>query len=272
MDNLFTIFIFLLTLSILIVAHEYGHYRMAKWCGVKVLRFSIGFGKPFLTWKVGKDQTEFALAPFLLGGYVRMLDSREKEVSEEEKGRDFSRKPLIKRALIVFAGPAANFLLAIVFLAGIALFSTQNYAVKIDQPVAGSALAQTGIGSGDEIVGISIGDSGNSKSVLSWMKLFILLQYASSIKEDVQIQYKRPDGTVAAGILPIKALSAEGSVKNLPRNLGFSGMWHPAHLSDVVANGVADRAGLKAGDTIKNINGRVIHDARELLQTIQSLS
>ncbi|MGL4667904.1 MAG: RIP metalloprotease RseP, partial [Saezia sp.] len=74
------------------------------------------------------------------------------------------------------------------------------------------------------------------------------------------------------GILPIKALSAEGSVKNLPRNLGFSGMWHPAHLSHVVANGVADRAGLKAGDTIKNINGRVIHDARELLQTIQSLS
>ena len=110
-----TLIAFLFALGVLVFVHELGHYLVAHWCGVKILRFSIGFGKPLLTWKVGKDQTEWSLSPIPLGGYVRMLDEEEGgEIDPAEVHRAFNRLPLLKRSAVVIAGPAANFLLAIV--------------------------------------------------------------------------------------------------------------------------------------------------------------
>ena len=113
-----TLIAFLFALGVLVFVHELGHYLVAHWCGVKILRFSIGFGKPLLTWKVGKDQTEWSLSPIPLGGYVRMLDEEEGgEIDPAEVHRAFNRLPLLKRSAVVIAGPAANFLLAIVLYA-----------------------------------------------------------------------------------------------------------------------------------------------------------
>ena len=274
MDILFQIFIFFLTLSILIIVHEYGHYRVAKWCGVKVLRFSIGFGKPFFTWKVGKgdDRTEFALAPFLFGGYVRMLDSREKEVQDEEKGRDFNRKHLIKRALIVFAGPAANFILAIVFLAVMTLLGIQNYAAKMAQPVEGSILAQAGVRVGDEIIGMKFAGAQKMEQVPSFDEWFMMLNDAVSREKDVELQVRRLDGSVAYLNLPLGQLGAGASGRDLLEKVGVNGLWLPPRLLSVGAGGVAEKAGLQAGDLIKSINGIAIDDGWSFLKTVQNLS
>ncbi|MES2553440.1 MAG: site-2 protease family protein, partial [Pseudomonadota bacterium] len=114
-----TIVAFLVTLGVLVTVHEYGHFQMARWCGVKVLRFSVGFGKPLFTRRFGKDQTEFVLAALPLGGYVKMLDERELEdgkdsgsIKQEDLPRAFNRQPVWKRMAIVIAGPASNLILA----------------------------------------------------------------------------------------------------------------------------------------------------------------
>ena len=120
MSGLQTLVAFLAALTLLIFVHELGHYLVARWCGVKVLRFSIGFGKPLARWHVGPDRTEWTLAMIPLGGYVRMLDERESQdspIPANELSRAFSRKPLSQRAAIVAAGPLANFLLAILLYA-----------------------------------------------------------------------------------------------------------------------------------------------------------
>ena len=114
MTFLLTITAFVVALGVLIVFHEFGHFLVARWCGVKVLRFSIGFGQPLVRKRWGKDQTEWVIAAFPLGGYVKMLDEREGNVPPEELPQSFNRKPVWRRFAIVAAGPIANFLLAIV--------------------------------------------------------------------------------------------------------------------------------------------------------------
>ncbi|MCK9285754.1 MAG: site-2 protease family protein, partial [Rhodocyclaceae bacterium] len=104
---------FLVALGILVIVHELGHFLVARWCGVKVLRFAVGFGKPLLIWRWGKDRTEWALAAIPLGGYVKMLDEREAPVAAADAPRAFNRLPVSRRMLVVAAGPAANLLLAI---------------------------------------------------------------------------------------------------------------------------------------------------------------
>ena len=108
-----TVLAFLMTIGVLIAIHEYGHYRMAVACNVKVLRFSIGFGRALWTRRIGRDDCEFVLAALPLGGYVRMLDEREGEVSPHERSRAFNNRPLWQRTAVVAAGPAANQLLAV---------------------------------------------------------------------------------------------------------------------------------------------------------------
>ena len=114
MSLIITILAFVVALGCLIVIHEYGHYTVARWCNVKVLRFSVGFGKSLLVWRLGPDQTEWVIAAIPLGGYVKMLDEREGEVRESDLPRAFNRQNVWRRAAIVAAGPIANFLLAIV--------------------------------------------------------------------------------------------------------------------------------------------------------------
>ena len=119
MTLLQTLIAFVLALGTLIAIHEFGHYIVAKWCGVKVLRYCIGFGKPIFSRRLGKDQTEWALAAFPFGGYVKFLDEREGEVAPAEAHRAFNRQPVWKRFAIVVAGPVANFILAIALYYGL---------------------------------------------------------------------------------------------------------------------------------------------------------
>src|SRR5450631_4200834 len=146
---LITILAFFLTLGVLIIVHEYGHYRVAVACGVRVLRFSIGFGRVLWRRQAAPDATEFVVCALPLGGYVRMLDEREAPVAEPELGRAFNRKSLWQRAAIVVAGPAANLLLAIVLYAAANWIGVDEPKAVLGPPTAGSVVDRAGLHAGD---------------------------------------------------------------------------------------------------------------------------
>ena len=140
-----TLVAFFVALGVLIAVHEYGHYRVAVACGVKVLRFSVGFGKPLLRWQPQGSSTEFVLGAFPLGGYVRMLDEREAPVPPAERHRAFNTQPLRSRALIVAAGPVANLVLAVLLYALVNWLGVQEPMAYLARPVPGSVAQQAGL-------------------------------------------------------------------------------------------------------------------------------
>ena len=152
---LFKIAAFLVALGILVVIHEFGHYWVARRCNVKVLRFSVGFGKPLKTWVRGADKTEWVIAAIPLGGYVKMLDEREAPVAPEELSRAFNRQNVWRRIAIVLAGPVANLLLAIALYWGLFMHGVPGVRPVVGAPVAASASAKAGFVAGDTIRGVA---------------------------------------------------------------------------------------------------------------------
>ena len=140
-----TLFAFIITLAILVVVHEFGHFQVARWCGVKVLKYSFGFGKPIYAKKMGRDQTDFLISALPLGGYVKMLDEREGEVSPEEAHRAFNRRPVAWRMAIVAAGPLANLLLAVLLYAMVHWLGVNEALPVLASPVTDSPAAHAGV-------------------------------------------------------------------------------------------------------------------------------
>ena len=167
MEWLRTVGAFIVVIGVLVVIHELGHFLVARWCGVKVLRFSVGLGKVIWSRRFGPDQTEWAVSLVPLGGYVKMLDARESdagEISEADAAREFTRQSVWKRIAIVAAGPLANFLLAIVLFAGL-------YSYGIPEPVSQVRVAQGGLA---EIAGMKSGDTVtavNGEPVSAWSEM-----------------------------------------------------------------------------------------------------
>ena len=142
---------FLIVLGVLVVVHELGHYLAARYCGVKVLRFSVGFGKTIFQRKLGVDRTEWAIAAVPLGGFVKMLDEREGEVAPEERHRAFNQQSVGKRSLIVAAGPLANFALAILLYWAIFMHGSEELLPILGDPPVNSPAAAAGIGNGERV-------------------------------------------------------------------------------------------------------------------------
>ncbi|MBI5451541.1 MAG: sigma E protease regulator RseP [Gammaproteobacteria bacterium] len=247
---------FIIAIGILVTVHEFGHYWVARRCGVKVLRFSIGFGKPLLSWRRGADQTEYVIAAIPLGGYVRMLDEREGEVAEHELDRAFNRKPVWARFAIVAAGPLSNLLLAIlafwlVFMLGIP--GVKPLVGKID---AGSLAAQAGLHDGDMIT--RVGD----EDVLSWRGVYTSLTEQSLALRPVNIGIRERDGRVLDKVLDFSAVGATLNREDLLNSIGI----HPYRplippvLDHVEAGSPAQRAGLRAADRILQADGQGIED------------
>src|SRR5690606_20073643 len=162
---------FVVALGGLIFFHELGHYAVARWCGVKVVRFSVGFGRPLLRWTVGRDRTEWALAAFPLGGYVKMVDEREGEVAEEDRPRAFNRQSVWRRSAIVAAGPLASFLLAILGSWGLFAVGTDALRPRCALTESPQSIARdAGLADGDVVTGIS-GSEVKSWEDLRWLLL-----------------------------------------------------------------------------------------------------
>lgn len=166
LDTLQTIFVALVTFTIVVAIHEYGHFWMARRAGVKVLRFSIGFGRPLVRWQ-GSDETEYVIAAIPLGGYVRMADERDAEIASEDLPKAFNRQGVSKRIAIAAAGPIANFLLAILVLWGLFLRGEVGVVPEIDIVVPGLSPKGRGLSRGKRFLPSMIGRR------LRWRRLIL---------------------------------------------------------------------------------------------------
>lgn len=253
--NLFDYLIpFACALGLLILVHELGHYLVARWCGVKVLRFSIGFGKPLLSWRAGRDRTEWALAAFPLGGYVKMLDEREGEVPAAELHRAFNRQPVGRRFAIVAAGPLANFLLAIALYWGIFVSGTDELRPRLAVTEAGTPAAAAGIMDGDLVVAID-GDPVRSWQDLRWS----LLRHALDNRRIV-LSIRTLDEVDTLRTLDLGGIAVDDGQTDLIARLGLK-PWRPsipAVFGKLAEEGAAARAGLRSGDEVLAIDGQPI--------------
>lgn len=256
---------FLVVLGVLIVVHEFGHYAAARFCGVKVLRFSLGFGPVLWQKKLGCDQTEWALSVFPLGGYVKMLDEREGEVAVEELDRAFNRQGVGKRSLIVAAGPLANFALAILLYWGIFMYGSQELLPVLGTPPVDSPAAMAGVRNGEQVRRI------DGEPVATWNDLrWTLLQKAVD-QESVELEVINEQQEISLRRLYLQA-AGEGGWEGdalLRLGVGFYRPKVPAVLGQVVSGGVADLAGLKPGDRILAANGKAIQFWHELVGKVR---
>lgn len=268
-----TLLAFLLALGILITVHEWGHYRVAVACGVRVLTFSIGFGKPLLRWSGGRSPagecTEFVIGLIPLGGYVKMLDERESPVLPSEQHMAFNRQPLWARAAIVSAGPLANLLLAVVLYAATFWLGQYEMQATLAAPVAGSVAEAAGLRSGDTV--LRAGSSpDNLQAVASFENLrwWMLQQGSSPLFLEVQ---SSPSKTTKLLHLPeMPEQGAEDMSDQAWVGRGFTGAWSRAVLVDVIAGGAAAEAGLRVGDEVLKIDGRQVPDASTLRMWVQA--
>ncbi|RZS58632.1 RIP metalloprotease RseP [Sphaerotilus mobilis] len=267
-----TLLSFLLTLAVLIAVHEWGHYRAARACNVKVLRFSIGFGRPI--WRRQIGETEWVLGLLPLGGYVRMLDEREAPVDAGEQNRAFNRKPLPQRAFIVAAGPIANLVLAVVLYAAAHWVGTEEPLPLLGTPVAGSPAELAGVRPGDQVLRLADADAkdGAGHSVFSFTDLRWQLTRAALDGRNVDMVVRRVDGSDQSLTLDLASLGATDADPGLMRRIGLPGPLSEPVLGEIVAGGAAEQAGLRPGDRVLSVDGLAITDGAALRAIIRAAS
>lgn len=268
MSALYMIIGTLVALGVLVTFHEFGHFWVARRCGVKVLRFSVGFGMPLVRWH-DRHGTEFVVAAIPLGGYVKMLDEREGEVPAHQLDQSFNRKSVRQRIAIVAAGPIANFLLAIVFFWALAMLGNQQARPVIGDVEAGSLAAVAGLGAGQEIVAV------DGKPTNGWAA--VNLQLVRRLGESGALQVSvRQDGASADSSHTIKLDDwLKGADEPDPiRSLGIR-PWRPALapvLAELDPKGPAQAAGLKTGDRLLALDGQALTDWQQVVDRVRGLA
>jgi regulator of sigma E protease len=269
-----TVLAFLVALGLLIAVHEFGHYRVAVACNVKVLRFSIGFGKTIFTWKPRKPRagqdTEFVIGMFPLGGYVKMLDEREGPVEPAERHRAFNVQPLPARAAIVAAGPIANLLLAVVLYTLVNWMGVQEPQAILGSPVAGSLAADAGLHGGERVERAGL-EGDEVAPVRSFEDLRWLLTRGALDGRDLRLVLAPESaGGKREVLLPLSGLTSRDADAQLLRKIGVLMPWSPPVLGEVMPGGAAERAGLRKGDTVKRVAGQPVGDAQQLRDLIRA--
>ncbi|GAB3551063.1 RIP metalloprotease RseP [Noviherbaspirillum agri] len=273
MTLLHTLVAFLVALAVLIVVHELGHYWVARWCGVKVLRFSVGMGKIIFSRRIGPDQTEWALSILPLGGYVKMLDARETDVSGLPPGdlkREFTRQPVWKRMAIVAAGPLANFLLAIAVFAGLYNHGTEEPSTKLRTVAEGTVAYQAGLRGGERVMFV------NGESVRTWTDLRWAIMNLALEKTPVQIDVQRSDPGRSSGhsmdsvTVRLDELTPADLEGDFLAKLGLQMGRPQAVLGKIIPGGPAMEAGLQEGDRVETVNGRSVPDGLAFVELVRS--
>lgn len=273
MNLLQTLLAFLVVIGVLIVIHELGHYWVARWCGVKVLRFSVGMGKVIWSRRLGPDQTEWALSVLPLGGYVKMLDARDQDLSTvpaADLAREFTRQSVWRRIAIVAAGPIANFVLATVIFSGLFMHGIPDPIPKLRAPVAGSVAALAGLRGGELITAVN-GDPIRIWSDLRWKLLQAVLE-----KTPVRLDVERADPAHVDGHLldtiklPMDSITTKDLDSDFLQKLGIDLARPKAVLGKISAGGPAMLAGLHQGDEVLSINGQTLRDGLRFLEIVRA--
>jgi regulator of sigma E protease len=263
-----TLLAFLVALAVLIAVHEWGHYRVARACGVKVLRFSLGFGR--VIWRrIGRDGTEFTLSALPLGGYVRMLDERDGPVAPNEREQAFNQRPLRQRAAIVAAGPFANWLLAVLLFTVLAWLGSEVPKAVLGTPPVGSLAERAGLHAGDWVRAVSA-DGQQWDDVESLPDLQAATARAQALGESLYLSVTDGQGHAARSLrLDTERLAGRAPDAQMLSEIGLAPLSEPL-IREVVAGGAAAEAGLMAGDRVLSIDGQNVPDAGFLRDAIRS--
>jgi regulator of sigma E protease len=256
---------FVVAISLLVAIHEFGHYIVGRWAGMKVLRFSIGFGTPIWSRRAGKDDTEYCIASIPLGGYVRFLDSREGPVAPEDEGRAFNHRPIPQRIAVLAAGPLFNFLFAIVaywalFMPGVMVLQPSVGAVE-----PGSYADRAGLEYGDKIVAV------DGKPVRDWEAALVAILDSMVATGEVPLALEDPGGGQRLTVLDVGSDAARLTEPGvLFDGLGFEVWQPPAVIGGITPGAAAEGAGLIAGDRITGVAGEPVQSWSDLLEVVQA--
>ncbi|WP_325437600.1 sigma E protease regulator RseP [Pseudomonas nitroreducens] len=267
MSALYMVVGLIVALGVLVTFHEFGHFWVARRCGVKVLRFSVGFGTPLVRWH-DRHGTEFVVAAIPLGGYVKMLDEREGDVPAELLDRAFNRKTVFQRIAIVAAGPVANFLLAILFFWVLAMLGSQQIKPVIGSVVADSPAAVAGLASGQEVVAV------DGEAVDGWSSVNLQLVRRLGETGELSVTVLEKGSSVPA----VHQVRISSWLKNEdnPDPIGGLGIqpWRPSVaplIAELDEKGPAKAAGLQIGDRIVTLDGQQVTDWQEVVSRVRAM-
>ncbi|MDH3319082.1 MAG: RIP metalloprotease RseP [Betaproteobacteria bacterium] len=265
MSFLHTVAAFIVALGVLIVVHEYGHYLVARLCGVKVLRFSVGFGRSLATWRRGRDQTEWVIAAIPFGGYVKMLDEREAPVAAHEVARAFNRQGVAKRVLIVSAGPLFNFLFAIAVYAGLYMVGLPEARPVLAEPAAATLAQAAGVRGGDLVRSI------DGQPLATWQELRWRVLQAALQRESLGIEVINTRDQISNLTLDLSNYPTDEVESDVLERIGLRLYRPPLDpvLGQVVAGSAAARAGLEKGDRVTRIDDRPVATWEDLVREVR---
>ncbi len=265
MTFLSTIVAFLIALGVLIAFHEYGHYLAARLCGVKVLRFCLGFGRPVLMRRFGRDGTEWALAAFPLGGYVKLLGHDPDDVvPPADAHRSFNAQSVGKRIAIIAAGPIANFLLAITVYWGLNLHGVEEPPAQVAAPLAGSLAARAGLAAGDLVERI------DDAEVASWNDLHWRLLRLAEGRARVRLQVRNVKGGIDFPVLDMSGMDRLELEGDFMRSLGLALFRPQPRIVEVEPSSPAANAGLRPQDVLLTVDGKVLASAGDFVALMRA--
>lgn len=262
-----TVLAFLLALGPLIIFHELGHYTVARLCGVKVLRFSLGMGKVVWSRRFGPDQTEWAISALPLGGYVQFLDSRDPETApkdDKDRERDFMRQNVWKRIAIVGAGPVANFLLAILLFGALFMHGVEEPGTKLRPMAADTPAYAAGLRGGDSIVAV------NGEPVEGWSDLRWQVTHLAVDKQDARLDVRGANGSQYTATIPASAIGEPGPEGDIMGALGLDVWIGLPQVENAVAGGAGAAAGLMKGDVVLGADGKPFAHAADFVQAVRA--
>ncbi|MCX7178222.1 MAG: RIP metalloprotease RseP [Proteobacteria bacterium] len=256
---------FALALGVLIVVHELGHFMVARWCGIKVLRFSVGFGKVLLSRRFGADRTEWVISAFPLGGYVKMLDEREAPVEPQELMRAFNRQAVWKRILVVAAGPLANLLLALLLYWLLFMQGVEEMRPVLEAPTAATDAASAEVQDGETVRTV------NGKPVATWQELRWELMQVALDRVPLTLEVINSRAEISHRHIETQQLTPADLEADLPSRLGLK-PYRPRLkpiVGEVAANSVAEQAGILPGDEFVSIDGQAIQSWNDVATRIR---